>query len=157
MAHNGPVLSIAHSPDGLHLYSWGGTGLLNISTLRMWALNPEGGGCSLSSTPANDDTVAVDKTSCSSQPRPANFGSFCKRSGIGASFRGSPVRMAVSAGLEPGSAWGATAAFVFVPVGPSLLVTAANSNGVFLQRLLKRHFASVSLVSSMVLMKRPLL
>ncbi|THD18254.1 DNA excision repair protein ERCC-8 [Fasciola hepatica] len=67
-AHTGPVLGLAHSPDGLHLFTWGGAGASeNTLCLRMW-----------SSAPGDRDLPYYHDSDAPSlstpQLRPVNFG-----------------------------------------------------------------------------------
>ncbi|VDL99491.1 unnamed protein product [Schistocephalus solidus] len=172
VAHNGPVLGVTHSPDGLHFISWGGTGLRSSATLRIWGLDANGRPCSL--PPPNDSPQSTSFDGLASfttcQPRSINFGVFSpcsmlppisRRSGgdrttnpttsrpneadAGATaLLGSSVRMAVAAAGSSHSLWGATSAFVFVPVGLNLLVTMATAQEDFHQSLHKRHFSDSS-------------
>ncbi|KAL7058181.1 hypothetical protein AAHC03_016757 [Spirometra sp. Aus1] len=169
VAHNGPVLGLTHSPDGLHLISWGGTGLKSSKTLKLWGLDANGRPCSLAHPNGSPESTSfyglTSFTDC--QPRSLNFGVFSSRTtlppisrrpggdgtrgtnsnsetDVGATtLLGSSVRMAVAAAGSSHSLWGATAAFVFVPVGLNLLVTMATAQEDFHQRLHKRHFSDV--------------
>ncbi|VDM30379.1 unnamed protein product [Hydatigera taeniaeformis] len=135
IAHKGGVKGMINSPDGLHLYSWGGAKDRGDSCLRVWGVEVDGGA----------PCARVD-----AQPRisiPALAGA------IKAGFRGSGasrcVRLAVTGGdIGPRfHAWGAEGALVFVPVDCALLVISIGcrssdlSSDLFSQRTIKRHFS----------------
>ena len=121
------------SPDGLHLFTWGGTGARGSSCLRVWGLEVSGG------APCPHH---------SAQPRVATAALASPTSTIGST---SCVRITVTTGgvgpLLP--AWGAEGALVFVPVDQALLVTPIDSRshrqgfGKISQWTIKRHFDKV--------------
>ncbi|VDP90325.1 unnamed protein product [Echinostoma caproni] len=136
-AHTGPVLGLTHSPDGMHLFTWGGAGASeNTLCLRMWSTAP--GDCDL---PCRVDADAHNYH-CP-QLRPVNFGvvhadsaeldPFSSRTHnrLSQDQQGSRTRESLSTRTQPassrvqrtpvrldatycpsGDAWGAPAAFV---------------------------------------------
>ncbi|CAH8511903.1 unnamed protein product [Dicrocoelium dendriticum] len=168
-AHTGSVLSLAFTPDGLHLFSWGGAGT-NEDTLclRMWSAGPDEAGLK----------VVTNNTNLPGRPllRPVNFGTVYADSGgsrdwntssdlgtaigriTGVEIRsqsrtasGAPwlskrriyaaSRMAVVSG-PPGEAWGAESAFVYVPHRSRLFMAFAAKRKAQTQ-LVNRHYDKI--------------
>lgn len=133
---------MANSPDGLHLYSWGGTEARGGSCLQVWGLEV-GGGAPCASAAAQP-RVATSALSGAfnvgvSGPHPTDISSSrC-------------VRLAVTGGgIGPRfHAWGAEGALVFVPADQALLVTSVGSRSyhhtscVPSQWGIRRHFSRV--------------
>ena len=91
---------MVNSPDGLHLFTWGGTGARGSSCLRVWGLEVNGGApCSRSTAQPRVSTAALASPTAALSSIPC-------------------VRIAVTTGgVGPFlPAWGAEGALVFVPV-----------------------------------------
>ncbi|EUB61513.1 Protein fat-free [Echinococcus granulosus] len=147
VAHNGGVKGMANSPDGLHLYSWGGTGARGGSCLRVWGLEVDGGApCSSAAAQPRVATAALD--------RAVSIGAGAGVSDLHCSDISSPrcVRLAVTDGdIGPRfHAWGAEGALVFVPTDQTLLVTSVDrrsyhhDSSVLSQWTIKRHFSRMT-------------
>ncbi|VDN99386.1 unnamed protein product [Rodentolepis nana] len=141
LAHNDGVKSMSHSPDGLQLYTWGGTGTRGDSCLRVWSLEVDG----QSPTPL-----------ANAQPRLSTAAVTVESTVLGAGLSSRCARLAVAGGESPWGpcprfpAWEAEGGLVFVPADRSLIVTPIdsrlyreNSNKPTL-RTIKRHFASMT-------------
>ena len=135
VAHSGGVRGVVNSPDGLHLFTWGGTGARGSSCLRVWGLEVNGGApCSRSTAQPRVSTAALASPTAALSSIPC-------------------VRIAVTTGgVGPFlPAWGAEGALVFVPVDRALLVTPVDSRlhhqgfGRISQWTIKRHFDRVGL------------
>ncbi|KAL5967515.1 hypothetical protein TSMEX_004748 [Taenia solium] len=113
LAHKGGVKGMANSPDGLHLYSWGGVGARGGSCLHVWGLEV-GGGAPCASA------AAQPRVATSGLARTVNVGVSGPHSIDISSSR--CVRLAVTGGgIGPRfHAWGAEGALVFVPADQTL-------------------------------------
>lgn len=142
LAHSDGVKSLAHSPDGFHLYTWGGTGAGSGCCLRVWSLQVDG---------------QAPIAHFNAQPRLANAA--LAAGGASAGTGGVSVRcvrLAVAGGESNWSpclrypAWEAEGALVFVPAEQTLVVAAVDSrlhrpgSPKKSQWNVKRHFANVS-------------
>lgn len=137
---------MAHSPDGLHLYTWGGTGARGGACLRVWSLELDG------QTPTPH---------CAAQPRLPTAALATEASAIGpGGLSARCVRLAVAGGEDNWNpclrypAWGGEGGLVFAPADKALVIAAIDSRlyisnvpGKKTQWSVKRHFASVRLVS----------
>ncbi|CAH8627482.1 unnamed protein product [Heterobilharzia americana] len=155
VAHTGPVLGLTFSPDGLHLVSWGGSGLtLDAVCLRIWTSGPE-----------DWESPSHGKWGSSNIPRsrPVNFGNVILNSSnnqftntrgqpsVSSSSSGRacqspqpsilPVRLASTYG-STGDLWGASSLCAFVPVRNRLLIASASKNDSS-TRVITRHFSKI--------------
>ncbi|KAM7543247.1 hypothetical protein Aperf_G00000006090 [Anoplocephala perfoliata] len=142
LAHSDGVKSLAHSPDGFHLFTWGGTGARGGYCLRVWSLQVDGQAPIARSTAQPRLPAAASATGCA-------------RCGIGG-ISARCVRLAVAGG-ESGwgpcprfPAWEAEGALVFVPAEQALVVAAIDSrlhrpdSTKKSQWNIKRHFANMT-------------
>lgn len=132
---------MAHSPDGFHLYTWGGTGTRGSTCLRVWSLEVDG----QSPTPR-----------ASAQPRLHTAALAAEGAVAGPGGAARCVRLAVAGGESAWGlcprfpAWEAGGSFVFAPADKALIVATIDSrryqahSSKKTQWNVKRHFASVS-------------
>ncbi|CAH8292202.1 unnamed protein product, partial [Schistosoma turkestanicum] len=147
-AHTGPVLGLKFSSDGLHLISWGGSGLtVNAASLRLWTSGPSD--CEQSShiprlRPVNFGNILLNSES--DQPydtRSLPFTNSNSSASASHSPQSSvlPIRLDVTHG-SIGHLWGASPLCIFVPVKNRLLIASASRHNTS-TKIITRHFSQI--------------
>ncbi|KAH8866000.1 DNA excision repair protein isoform 2 [Schistosoma japonicum] len=145
-AHSGPVLGLKFSSDGLHLISWGASGLtVNAASLRLWTSGPSD--CENSShfptlRPVNFGNIVLNSES-------GHFSDTRSQLSMNVNFsrNGSqqtsvlPVRIDATYG-SMGNLWGALSSCIFVPVKNRLLIASASKHDTS-TKIITRHFAQI--------------
>ncbi|CAH8627367.1 unnamed protein product [Schistosoma intercalatum] len=148
IAHTGPVLGLKFSSDGLHLISWGGSGLtVNAASLRLWTSGP--GDCEQSShiprlRPVNFGNIIFNSES--NQISDAENQTFTSSNSSGSGNQSPqssvlPIRLDTTH-MSIGDLWGASSLCIFVPVRNRLLIASASKHNTS-TKIITRHFSKI--------------
>ncbi|VDP61970.1 unnamed protein product [Schistosoma mattheei] len=152
IAHTGPVLGLKFSSDGLHLISWGGSGLtVNAASLRLWTSGP--GDCEQSShiprlRPVNFGNIILNSES--NQISDAGNQTFTSSNSSGSGNQSPqssvlPIRLDTTH-MSIGDLWGASSLCIFVPVRNRLLIASASKHNTS-TKIITRHFSKVGFLN----------